>query len=217
MRHQKILGSIPGPWVDGGAYKGEFVEICFRLFPGKTVVAFEPIPTRASKLKKKFAREAKNLHIHCAALGAQNKTIDFYVRSGNAFSSSRAASPLLEESQGSRADVVDILSIPQVRLDQILAAPPGLIKLDIQGGEREALLGCKGFLNQVQGLVLELCQKERYNGQALAPELQALLAKADFVCVDKIAHDSPGVSGGLIWDAFFLNTRIAGEIGHEVR
>ena len=213
-RQQKRLDPIPGPWVDGGAYKGEFIEICHRYFPGKKMIAVEPIPRRARKLKKKFAGKTEFLQIHSAALGRENKTINFYVTAGNTFSSTRTATPLLRKIYGHRADVVETLSIPQVRLDRILETPPGLIKLDIQGSEREALLGCTDFLDQVQGLILELCQVERYQGQALAPELQSILEKAGFVCVDKIAHDSRNALNGIVWDALFLKQPVFHSVFH---
>jgi predicted metal-dependent hydrolase len=49
-KHRKLFAEMPSPWVDGGAYKGAFIQDCHTLFPDKEIIAFEPIPRRASKL-----------------------------------------------------------------------------------------------------------------------------------------------------------------------
>ncbi len=195
---------MPSPWVDGGAYKGKFIQECHTLFSDKKIIAFEPIPHRARKLAKKYGSGPGKFKVHALVLGASKKNIDFHIRKGNPFSSVLSHTPLLRSIHGSRTRIEETIRTFQVRLDKTIQTPPGMVKLDVQGSEKEALIGCSSFLQQIHGIVIEMSQQERYKGQALADELEAWLLTRKFICQDKIAHN--GHEKNRVWDAFFVNT-----------
>ncbi|MBU0972193.1 MAG: FkbM family methyltransferase [Proteobacteria bacterium] len=206
-KHQKLFSAMPSPWVDGGAYKGEFIQDCHTLFPDKEIIAFEPIPHRARKLAKNYGAGPGKLTVHARVLGASKKNIKFHIRKGNPFSSVLPHTPLLRSIHGSRIQIEETIRVSQVRVDEILHTPPGVVKLDVQGSEKEALKGCTTFLQQIQGIVIELSQQERYKGQARADEIEAWLLSQGFLCHDKIVHPPQGHEENRVWDAFFINIK----------
>ena len=205
-KHREWFSDMPSPWVDGGAYKGAFIQNCHTLFPDKRIIDFEPIPHRARKLGKKYGSGPERLQVHTMVLGASKKDIHFHIRKGNPFSSVLPDTPLLRSIYGSRIQIAETICASQVRMDQILHTPPGVVKLDVQGSEKEALKGCSAFLSQIQGIVVELSQQERYKGQVLADDLEAWLVNQGFICRDKIVHNSLGHEENKVWDAFFVNS-----------
>jgi len=60
-------------------------------------------------------------------------------------------------------------------------APPALLKLDVQGYEYDALLGCENLLSKFSGIYCECSFIELYEGQRLAFEVIALLVERGFV------------------------------------
>lgn len=206
-KHRKLFAEMPSPWVDGGAYKGAFIQDCHPLFPDKEIIAFEPIPRRARKLAKKYEAGSVKLRVHARVLGASKKNIKFHVRKGNPFSSVLPPTPFLRSIHGSRTRIDETIHASQVRLDKILQTPPGMVKLDVQGYEKEALKGCSAFLHQIHGIVIELSEQERYKGQARADELEAWLLSQGFICQDKIVHNTRGDEENRVWDAFFINIK----------
>lgn len=199
-RNRDILGPMPGPWVDGGCYKGEFIRICTDLFPGLEIHGFEPIPKRARKLVKAF----KEMHIHEQALGDRDEVRMLHILKGNPYSSLMPPLPDLIRALGDRGAVAERIEIQQVRLDGILDGPPGLLKLDVQGSEEAALMGAGGFIAGIHGIVLELSHTRRYKGQASAGRLESVLRDRGFFLADREFH---GLGRGDVCDALFLNRR----------
>jgi len=58
-----------------------------------------------------------------------------------------------------------------VRLDDELESPPGIIKLDLQGFELEALRGAEALLPGVRAVLCEVSFANLYEGQPLGDEV----------------------------------------------
>lgn len=210
-RNREILASMPGPWVDGGCYKGEFIHICKDLFPDRKIHGFEPIPKRARKLRKAF----KDMHIHEKALGECDSIRALHILKGNPYSSLLPPLPELACVLGERGAVMKQISVQQVRLDRVLDAPPGLFKLDVQGSEEAALMGSYGFIEGIHGIILELSYTLRYKGQASAGRLESQLRALGFFCADRESHGGKPARRD-VWDALFLNKRFGGNTFSEI-
>jgi FkbM family methyltransferase len=120
-------------FIDGGAYDGdtirEFLAVCGGQFA--SITAFEPDPASFARLSayvETLASAARDrILLVRKAIGARPGTTGF-----NATGDMSAA--VSDESE---------LRVPVVRIDDVVPTPaiPSIIKLDIEGQEREALLG----------------------------------------------------------------------------
>jgi len=212
-RNKRILGLMPGPWVDGGCYKGEFIRTCKDLFPDRKIYGFEPIPKRAQQLRKAFKN--MGVQIHEKALGARDTTRALHILKANPYSSLLPPLPELTCALGERGTEAEQIEVQQVRLDRVLDGPPGLLKLDVQGSEAAALSGSAGFIMEIHGIILELSHTLRYKGQAPAHRLESRLRKLGFFCVDRVSHKKMPARDD-VWDALFVRKRITGNTRSEI-
>jgi FkbM family methyltransferase len=96
-----------------------------RLAPLGSHVAFEPIPGFASKLTEEFP----NVTVHHAAVGNVSGVVAFE------YAPDRPAVSTLRAHAITSGERTEQLSVPALRLDDILEAPPDLIKIDVEGAE----------------------------------------------------------------------------------
>ena len=73
---------------------------------------------------------------------------------------------------------------------------PALIKLDVQGFERQALEGCRSLLLMFSNVYVECSFVELYAGQSLAHEVISFLDEFGFVLVGvyNLSYDKKGVA-----------------------
>jgi FkbM family methyltransferase len=142
---QKLLERLvfPGMTVyDIGAQAG-FYTLCLSRMVGEKgrVIAFEP-----------FADNVRNLLEHVRMNGLRNVRI---VQAAVGESSGlRAFTTDRGECQNRIEDAAAQFLIPAVSLDSLSLPPPDLIKMDIEGGESEALRGARRTLSEQRPLVL---------------------------------------------------------------
>jgi hypothetical protein len=84
---------------------------------------------------------------------------------------------------------------------------PVLLKLDVQGYEREVLDGAEHTLDAVGRLLVEVSFHELYSGQALFDELHCLLTRKGFRCSGVINPAFDRSTGAVVQaDAIFERT-----------
>lgn len=136
----KDLPAWPAPLrvADCGAYDGDTIRyMVAHGLPLEVVYAFEPDSVNFGKLSGYAAELFKRngLSIVSLPMGVGSRYEQVYFDSGLDTGSKRVT--------GGTGDV----TVLTVRLDQVLAgSPPNLIKMDIEGGELEALQGCENIL-----------------------------------------------------------------------
>ncbi|MCP5300046.1 MAG: FkbM family methyltransferase [Chromatiaceae bacterium] len=147
-------------FVDAGAYTGDtigaLVEHCARI--NKAIdysVSFEPDADNYVQLlselsRAKAASPTANFMALPMGLWSSNTVLHFATGNGS--------STAVSDSTGESADGT---SLPVVTLDSVLpSAPPNFIKMDIEGAEREALLGARHLI-QRHSPVLAICVYHR--------------------------------------------------------
>lgn len=83
-----------------------------------------------------------------------------------------------------RFDVLSTVSLETSTLDNLNIEKADFIKIDIQGGELNALIGGEGLLKKTLGLELEVEFIELYESQPLFGEVCAYLSKNGFDFID---------------------------------
>ncbi len=130
--------------VDVGAHVGFFSLLAAIANPAAQVFAFEPLARIFARLQQNIALNAlTNVHCRCAAVGAEERTQEFYFPDGDEPVSSSLRSDMLLATLP--ADTVRHVPVSVLTLDQIVAqekiARVSLIKLDTERTEHEVLAG----------------------------------------------------------------------------
>lgn len=133
--------------VEIGANIGYYVLIEAKLVGKKGYIyAFEPSPYNFNLLKRNInLNNYRNIEIHQKAIGSQNEKAKFYIANRSNLSGfiKRENMKYMYKNDGS-----DIIEVDVVKLDDFLKEKKiDLIRMDIEGFEKEALNGMKVVLN----------------------------------------------------------------------
>lgn len=141
---------------------------------GGRVVAFEPLPTNLVRLRANMALnpEGNRVQIVGAAVGASISQDSFMVHKSGGMGK-------LQASKGRQAEYEGSITVEVVSLDEWIrenhGAPPGLIKIDVEGGEAAVLEGLRRTLkNDRPTILIEL------HGPEATSAVQANLASAGY-------------------------------------
>lgn len=130
---------------DVGANVGLYTLLASRrVGPGGRVVAFEPLPGNLDYLRRHLElNDVRNVEVVAAAVGR---------------AAGRASFLAARSRSMGRLDGGGGLDVEVVRLDSLLESgrvpPPRLVKMDIEGGEVDALLGAEVLLRVHRPIVL---------------------------------------------------------------
>jgi FkbM family methyltransferase len=176
LEHRALPGTRYAMVVDVGAHTGQFSLLARMLYPGATIHAFEPLPEAAAKFREVFAGDPL-VRLHEAAIAPVSGDATLYLDHASDGGS-------LQPSAWQPAAEIRVRAGP---LDEFVAAAevrsPALLKLDVQGYEREALIGCRSLLDHFDDVVVELMLREDRLGQALAADVISLLRDEGFQLV----------------------------------
>lgn len=179
--HRSILNR---PWktiVDIGANRGQFTLAAIEWTHAR-IIAFEPLQKPAKVFCRAIGIESRVL-LHISAIGPDAEQRLMHV-SGRDDSSSLLAigaeqSRLFPGTEEVKQEIVMVRPL-EAFISENEIESPALLKLDVQGFEYEALLGCMNLLNAFQAIYCECSLTELYTGQKLASAVVSLLAGHGF-------------------------------------
>ena len=168
--------------IDVGSYKGESVLDFREILPSATIYAFEPLLSSFKELNAntKYLDNFKSFNI---ALGDKKEEKEIFRKDFSASTSLLEMHKTHEElfpftSQGSkeivRIDTLDNI-VPSLDLKDNI-----LLKIDVQGYEKEVLKGASGILGRVKIIIIEMSFCELYKDQLLFPEIYRILQNQGF-------------------------------------
>jgi FkbM family methyltransferase len=175
LEHRELPRKPYGTVVDIGAHTGQFSLLVRELYPEATVHAFEPLPEAATKFREVFADDPL-VRLHEAAIAPANRDATLYVGREWDGGSLLPAGGSPREIPVHAAPLEEFVSADEIR-------SPALLKLDVQGYEHEALLGCRSLLDRFDDVVAELMLVEDRADQAMAADVIALLRNHGFQLV----------------------------------
>jgi FkbM family methyltransferase len=182
--------------IDIGAHKGQFSLFSLEMFPSAQVYSFEPLSGPRKTLGQVLQGEDR-IQIFPSAIGPTDTNSSMNV------SARDDSSSLLPISENQNRIFPGTAAVCQEQVDvaplnKFLSAEqlnhPVLLKIDVQGFEREVLDGCKSMLADVEVIYIECSFVDLYSGQALAPEIFETLFGwgYKFQGAYNIAYDSDG-------------------------
>jgi FkbM family methyltransferase len=180
-----------GAVLDIGANVGQFGRLLRQARFGGRIHSVEPLQSAYERLAATAARDAA-WTTQRAAVSAEPGTLTINV-ARNSVSSS--VLPMLEQHAAAapEAAYVQQESVPATTVDEIVTAHDldperTLLKIDVQGYERDVLDGAVKTLPAFLGVRTEMSLVPLYEGQALMPEIVELLARHGF----ELWHVEPG-------------------------
>lgn len=183
FEHRPVLTSTRlATVVDIGANRGQFSLACRIYNPDCRIFAFEPLIAPGDIFQTLLGEDA-NVHLFRSAVGPSSGTGLMHVTAKNDSSSLLAVGERQVNLFPSSVEVAQE-AVPMVRLAQVLApadlVSPAMLKLDVQGYERQVLEGCSDLLSVFDCVYVECSFEELYAGQALASEVAAHLNASGF-------------------------------------
>ena len=186
----------PETVVDIGANRGQFALATRHAFPQATLFSFEPLPLPGETFRRVFAGDAK-VRLYPLAIGEQAGSATIHVSARDDSSSLLPITATQNRLFPGTAEA-GTQTIRVARLGDVLSAEdltaPALLKLDVQGFELPALLGCEDLLDRFAWIYAECSFVELYQGQALADAVIAWLRERGFALVGvyNMAYDDTG-------------------------
>ena len=194
--------------VDGGAHVGTFSCHMARVFPEAKIYAFEPTPETFVLLQRQTCGVS---HIQCQkrALGAEPGQARFCENSSPLTNSLRPNSAANEHYFAGlverRSEVmVEVTTLSDFARDVPLESID-ILKLDLQGGEFDAIRGLGEFIAAVKVMLIEVQFLPLYEGASLFSDIDAHLRREGFALFQ--LYDlvrSPGDGRLLYGDALFV-------------
>lgn len=170
----------PRTLIDLGANKGQFSLAARRLFPEISIHAFEPIAAERAKLKSVL--KSARLKIYPVAVGRQAGTQKFFVTSR--LDSSSLLKPADSQNEAFGVSLVSVHCVEVVRLADVINLAelprPVLLKIDIQGGELDALVGAGSDLSYIDYVYCEVSFLPLYEDQPQASDIICYLCERGF-------------------------------------
>ncbi|WP_426327656.1 FkbM family methyltransferase [Pedobacter sp. R-06] len=173
-----VLGTI----IDAGANQGQFAIAASHFYPGAHIYSFEPLPEVYPVLQHN-TRRLNGITTYNMALGNSTGTLEFY---SNAYSHASSALNVsaLQKNMLPKTATSHRIEIPVQRLDdlhhKVIFTSPVLLKMDVQGFEKEVLKGAMTSLLQIDYLLFETSFVQMYDGEPLFDEMHDFVKELGF-------------------------------------
>lgn len=168
--------------IDVGANQGQFALTAKKYFPTAIIHSFEPLPEIFIKLSNNCLK-LQDVHVYNHALGSTNSFIKFYQ---NSYSHASSALHVSNE-QKKILPITSLekeIEVPVKTLDNVFGEldiqGKVLLKLDVQGFEKEVLIGSKNIISKVEYLLFETSFFQMYNGEPLFDEMHSFAKELGF-------------------------------------
>ena len=212
--HLHLLPSLDllrrGLVLDLGANVGDWSAAVLRAAPDALIVAVEPAPDPREVLTRRLGSQ---ITIDARAISDTIGNAPFHITRHSHNASLHSPRPGTDALYGGLAgwEVKDTLTVETTTVDTLAAGRSvAVLKVDVQGSEREVLAGAERTLPQTQAVLLEVTFVSHYQGDATFPWLHNFLADEGF---ELVGLSDPFVSqqGRVLWcDACYLRHRGTG-------
>ena len=168
MEDLKARGFAPTTIVDVGANRGDWSRAVSSVFPDAAYLLFEPVADFAPALEA-FVRSHPRSRHWAAAVGAREGTVEMdmvFTRDGQATTGSTLQAAQHDPAYQVRRTPVRVVTLGGLLGSGELPAVPELVKIDVEGYEKDVLSGAAQLLGRTEVFILE-CSLYRFWGSNL--------------------------------------------------
>lgn len=179
----RILDGTPAPTIlDVGANRGDTVAEYRKLFPESQIHAFEPTPELVAELKNRFQADS---HVKVVPLAVSNEigTTKFYLMSADVLNSMMPLETDKNYHGATQEKFIDVSTTTIVDYCNASAISSiQILKLDIQGAEKLALVGAKSMIDSgsIDSIYLEITFASAYSDQTTFLDIASVLQAANY-------------------------------------
>jgi FkbM family methyltransferase len=147
------------------------------------VIAFEPVPEVYKLLSARYT-DYPNFTAYNLALGDKDGEVDFYA---NEYTYSSSVLPMSDAhiNEFPYTRNANLINVAISRLDTLINASnlnkPILVKVDVQGFEKQVIAGGKELLSHVDYMIIEVSFVELYDNQPLFDEINLQMNHLGFL------------------------------------
>lgn len=169
--------------IDIGASVGDFINQMLERNNKLRVIAFEPVPEVYKLLSARYT-DYPNFTAYNLALGDKDGEVDFYA---NEYTYSSSVLPMSDAhiNEFPYTRNANLINVAISRLDTLINASnlnkPILVKVDVQGFEKQVIAGGKELLSYVDYIIIEVSFVELYDNQPLFDEINLQMNHLDFL------------------------------------
>lgn len=202
LRHAANLGFAPNQIIDAGAFTGGWTEGVANIFPDARFLVVEPNPHTQEEIKSTLAPFGDKVTIEQKAIADQQSTMTFNIWGDPLKATSASLQTHVRGEADNRIEVgVDTID----NLATKYGLSPQLIKLDLQGAELKALLGCQNTLKTTEMFIVEFGCLQAYVDRTTPRQLMDIFYDNNYCLYDIVdCHYRPydkALTGG---DFFFV-------------
>lgn len=180
--HRHVLRCNFSTVVDIGANRGQFSLAALHWTPNAKIFAFEPLTNPASIFRDLFGDDER-VTLYQAAIGPLVGEFDMHISARDDSSSLLPISKVQTDRFPGTHEVAKA-KVQVAPLDTFIQSEsitsPALLKLDVQGYEFEALIGCESLLYNFDNIYCECSFISFYSGQKLAADVISYLSNHGF-------------------------------------
>ncbi|HVM87590.1 MAG TPA: FkbM family methyltransferase [Puia sp.] len=194
---------------DVGANRGDVSEKYFQLFPSAKIYAFEPFPECFENLQQRF-ESIRNINCVQMAISSKKEAKDFFVNR-SADTNSLYKSNSIGLSSDKLVENVSTIQVNCISIDEFCEENNiqniDILKMDIQGGELNALKGAVKLLKdqRIKLIYSEVFFVEQYIAQPLFEDISFFLRDFGYHLQD--FYDPFYGKGNIVWaDTIFVRS-----------
>lgn len=205
----KQLGVFPITIIDIGANEGQFSTAASHILRPKNLIVVEANPILESDLHKNLSH-VDNKQILMTGVGNFDGELPFNFNADSQVSSflnlGRDRLKAFPESVTLETSNVSITKLDSL-IDKISTGEPILLKIDVQGLEREVIQGAESLLKRVEWVLIETSFAKLYNGEATFTEMLDIMRTHGFVFIGSVDfHEDPLRTKIIEMDALFARS-----------
>ena len=190
--------------IDVGANVGEWTADLLSICTPAQVLCIEPDPKLAAGLRLRF-QERTDVLIEEAAIGDVSRVAELRVMHSSVLNSFRLPSDSMAALFPEPFRVEGAVRVKLRTLDSIAPVDLriSLLKIDVQGFEREVLVGAEETLKRTDVVILEVNLQPHYEGEAGFFELDSIMQRNGF-CIGNYSEPKGGRRQALFADVIYV-------------
>jgi FkbM family methyltransferase len=194
LEQARRIGFVPGAVIDVGAAYGAFTDLCQTVFPHANYLLVEPLEEYRPLLER-VRQSSAAVDYTIAAASAREGEIAINVHPD------LVGSSLYREVETGTGVNGVTRTVPAVTVDRLVrkagASGPYLLKVDVQGAERDVLDGAEGTLSNTEIVVLEVSFFKFFEEGPEFADILAYMKARGFVPYDIVGRQYRPLDGAL--------------------